>query len=49
MDYFVKNSLSFLAGLSGSMLINQGDTWAGLAIIWLALAFILCDYLTPKN
>lgn len=49
MNYFVKNALSFLAGLAGSTLILQGDAWAGLAIIWLAFAFILCDYFTPKN
>lgn len=46
---FVKNSLSFTGGLTGSMLITQGNTWAGLAIIWLTFAFILCDYLAPKK
>lgn len=49
MDYFVKNALSFIGGLTGSMLITQGNPWAGLAVYLVIVGFILCDYLTPKN
>lgn len=46
---FVKNALSFTAGMLAQMLIIQGNTWAGLAVYWLTFAFILCDYLAPKK
>lgn len=46
---FVKNALSFTAGLTASMLIQQGSTWAGIAVYLLVIAFILNDQLPRKK
>lgn len=49
MDYFVKNALIFLAGLTASALILQGDTLAGLTVYLLTAAYILNDQLSHKK
>ncbi|WP_270319205.1 hypothetical protein [Weissella confusa] len=46
---FVKNALSFTAGMLAQMLIIQGNVWAGVAVYLVTIGFILCDHLAPKK
>lgn len=46
---FVKNALSFTAGLASMTLIIQGNGWQGLAILLLAGAFILNNQMPRKK
>jgi len=46
---FVENSLSFLGGLTASMLIIQGDTWAGITVYLIIVGFILNNQMPRKK
>lgn len=46
---FVKNALSFTAGMLAQMLIIQGNVWAGVAVYLVTVGFILVALQAPKK
>ena len=46
---FVKNAISFTAGMLAQLLVIQGNIWAGILVYLLTVALILNDQLSHKN
>lgn len=46
---FVKNAISFTAGMLAQLMVIQGNVWTGIAVYLTTVAFILNDQLSHKN
>lgn len=46
---FIKNAISFTAGMLAQLLVIQGNIWAGIAVYLTTVGIILVSQMPRKN